>query len=858
MFGIALRTLRKRTGSFVATFIALLFGTALVVGCAGLLESGITTAVAPQRLAEAPVVVTGAQSFQLPQDDPDAPRDPDDELDTQEATLPERMRLDPNLVSTLKKVPGVAEAVGDISFPTTVAGDGVATTGHGWDSAALTPYRLDAGTPPGSGDVVLDRDTAERTGLTVGDRADVSARGDSTGFRVSGIAAPEAGNTPSTSALFFTGTDAERLSGNTGNVDAIGVLSQPGTNRAELSAAIESALAGTPATVLTGDERGLAEFPEAQDRSVDLISLSAVSGGMATAVAMFVVASTMTLSIQHRRRELALLRAIGATPGQARRMVIGETLVTALLAGALAVLPGILLGDRLFGQLTANGVVPQAMEYRQSWISVLSGAGAVLLAALLAAWVSGRRAAQSRPVDALTDAAIPRRWVTAFRVITAILCFGGGLALFIVTVAVMTGPVAASTAGPSVLLWAIGLAMISPGATRIAAAVLRPLLRLVTGAGGYLAVLNARSRVVLVASAVTPIMLAVGVTTANIYLQTTQDEMSERARTESLRADAVVNSAPSGLPADLLPKIQSLPGVAGASETADSRVFVVDPFEGTQDDEGFPALGLTGSGAAATTSIRLTEGDLADLTGNTVVLPSEYAKILGRGVGDTITLRMGDGSTEDVQVVGIADQSEDEDQRFLLPARLLAAHTTDGVATTILVRAERSTDPARLLTSVRQLTADQPGIAVSDRAAVLATQAEDQRTGAWVNYLMSAMITAYTVIAVANTLVMATARRRREFGLQRLTGSTRAQVMRMMGIEGVLVALIGILLGTVVAALGIMPFTLVASDSIMPSGPLWIYLTIVGIAGLLTLLATLAPTWSATRAAPVEATNDLS
>jgi putative ABC transport system permease protein len=73
---------------------------------------------------------------------------------------------------------------------------------------------------------------------------------------------------------------------------------------------------------------------------------------------------------------------------------------------------------------------------------------------------------------------------------------------------------------------------------------------------------------------------------------------------------------------------------------------------------------------------------------------------------------------------------------------------------------------------------------------------QDTRTQEWINYLLVGMIVAFTAISVVNTLAMATASRRREFGLQRLTGATREQVLRMMAVEGALVAAIGILLGT--------------------------------------------------------------
>ncbi|MGV9295078.1 ABC transporter permease [Amycolatopsis sp. NPDC003676] len=857
MLVLVLRGLRKRIGGFVATFVALLFGTTIVVACAGLMESGIQTAVPPRRLAQASVVLAGSQTFPLPQEDPAAQRDPDEALQTVKATLPERVRLDAGLVHRVLQVPGVTGAVGDLSFAATMLPTGEAATGHGWASAALGPYSLAEGSAPGSDGVVLDRTLAGRAGLHVGDRLDLGIRGAVHQFQVAGIAAPDAGSPLREAALFFLDSEAGQLSGHAGKVDDIAVRTAPGVPAGETAAKITAALNVPFMTALTGDDRGLAEFPEAEGRSSDVITLSAVSGGMATAVAVFVVASTLMLSIQQRGRELALLRAIGATPGQTRRMVVGETTIIAVLAAVLAIVPGMLFGSWLFGRLSEHGVVPEAMAYRQSWVSILAGAGAILLAALLAAWIAGRRAARTRPIEALGEAEIPRTWFTPARAILAVLCFGGGIALFIVTIAVMTGPVAASTAGPSVLLWAIGLAMISPAATRAAAAVLQWPIRWLSGAAGKFAVLNARARVVPVAAAVTPIMLAVGVTTANLYLQTTQDAVAGQAAAASLRADAVVNSSPSGVPPGLAARLQVLPGVSGVAETAHSRVFVVAPYERTQDIFGFPALGVTGRGAAATTAIALSAGTLADLTGSAVVLPSDSAGLLHRGIGDTITLRMGDGETEDVRVVGLSSPNPGAEQ-FLLPVELLAKHTTGGVVTSILVRAAPGTDPARLTSVLDAAVRTEPAVRVSDRATTAAAQSESRKTGAWVNYLMSGMITTYTAISVVNTLVMATARRRREFGLQRLTGATRAQVLRMMGVEGLLVALIGIVLGTLVAAVAIMPFTLVAGDSILPSGPPWIYLTIIGAAALLALIATLSPAWSATRSRPVNAAQDLS
>lgn len=841
MLRMALRTLRFRKGGFIATFVAMFFGALIVMACGGLMETGIRTAVPPQRLAAAPIVVTGQQSFVLPKEEKD-------DKHMRSALLPERVRLESGLVGKVASVPGVADAVGDISFTATITGQKPAV-GHSWDSAALAPYTLVSGAAPSlPGDVVLD--AAVAGSVKVGDEVDITADGNIGPHRVSGIAAAPHAFTQT--AVFFSQPDAESLSGHPGLVDSIGVLAAPGTDIGALQTRVTDALSGAPTVVLTGDDRGAAEFPEALQSGENLIVLSAVSGGLALMVAMFVIASTLGLSVQQRQRELALLRAISSTPRQIRRMVVGEAMVVSVLATGLAGVLGSMLGRWLFTQLVAHGVVPPVVAFREGWIPVVAAAGGATLAALLAALAAAHRAARVKPTEALAESAVAGgHWLTKTRLITAILCFGGGTALAIVTVAVMTGPIAASTAGPSVILWAVGLAALSPGVTNVMTAILQWPLRALSGVNGHLALLNVRATGNRVAAAITPIMLATGVATANIYLQTTQDALASQAFSQDLRADAVISSASGGLSPDLLGQVQRLPGVAGASELVQSRAFVIAPYD-SSDDKGLAVSGVSASGISQTNAVKVTGGSLTALDGDTVALPDTLAADLGRHVGDTITLRLGDGTTDDVRVVATFG-NQPGFETLMLPARLVAAHTTAGLVPQLLVRAAPGTDAAQLTASLRSLTSSRPDVRVGDRGTLIAAHQESQDIGAWVQYLMVGMIMAYTVISVVNTLVMGTARRRREFGLQRLTGATRSQVMRMMGMEGLVVALVGLVLGTVVAAGAIVPFSLVASHSLLPTGPLWIYLSVIGVIGVLALSASLVPAWLTTRARPADA-----
>jgi putative ABC transport system permease protein len=833
MFRVALRTLRFRTGAFVATFLAMTFGALIVMGCGSLMETGIRTEIPAQRLAAAPLVITGDQSYQLPKQNPDDP-----EEDTESATLPERVRLDTGLLPKIESVPGVANAVGDLTFPAVVAG-GPNTSGHGWASAALTPNRLTAGHEPGPGEVALG------PGHRLGERVEIGAGAQTRAYTVSGLtASPD---------VFFADTDAGRLAGHPGTVDAIGVLTEPGADLGAVVRHVGDAVHGAPAVLLTGNERGIAEHVEAAKSAENLIVLSAVFGGLAISVTLFVVATTLGLSIQQRQRELALLRAIGTTPGQLRRMVIGESVVTSVFATTVGFLLGVPFGRWLLGRLASGGVVPDALVFHAGWIPKVVAVGSALLISLAAAFVAARRAARTRPTEALAEAAIQRRWLSAVRLILAVLFFGGGIALFIVTIAVMTGPIAASTAGPSVLLWAIGLALIAPGITRVMLAVLRWPVRAVTGTAGYLATLNARTRTIRMAAVVTPIMLATGIATANIYLQTTQVAVANEAYAENLRADLVLNSSTGALPPTLVDEVRRVPGVAAASEFASTTGFVAAPYDSMQSEDGWVIQGVSTDGAAQTTAVTPTAGRLADLRGDTVALPADHAAAMHRGIGDTITMHMGDGADLDVRIVGLYP-GRDGFETVLMPADVVAAHTTSGLPSQIMVRVKPGESTGALSAALTKLVANRPGVAVANRDALTAAYAKEQEIGAWINYLMVGMIIAYTAISVVNSQVMATSARRREFGLQRLTGSTRGQVLRMMIVEAGMVSLVGVVLGTIVSTTTLVPFTLVTDGSLLPRGPIWIYLGVIGTATLLTLLSTVLTTWVTLRPRPAEAT----
>ncbi|WP_440902270.1 FtsX-like permease family protein [Actinosynnema sp.] len=850
MWGLALRTLRFRKSAFVATFIAVMLGSGLVIASAGLMETAIRIAVPAERTAAAPVVVSGRQAYLVPNEDPN------DLKNMKTVALAERQWLPEDLAGELESVNGVERVVGETNIAATVVRDGkpvqvgAQSLGHDWTSAELGPYRItDGAEPTGNRDVVLDSATAQLASVKVGDQVDVLTKGKPSAFTVSGLTSP-ARKDPQ-SLLFFSSEAISSLGLHGGDISAYGLFLKPGADVDTVLETVEDKLAGQPYIVLADGDRGVAEHPEAVGGRAQLIPLAGVFGGMAVFIAMFVVSGTLSLSIQQRQREVATLRAIGATPKQVRRMIVGEAFFISTVAALLGCLPGWLIGPLLFSLVSDAGVISPVVEHHQGFLAYLIGPLVALVTALVAARITSSRASKVNPAEALAEAAVQRKWVTFPRVFFAVIFFAMGIALFIVTGTVMTGPVASATAGPAVMAWALALALISPGLTKVLGRLLSIPVRAFSGIEGYLANNNMKLRSIRMAAAVTPVMLAVGIALANFYTSTTQEAAAVKWFAEDLRADAVVSSTTGGFDPSVVEQVRQVEGVEAASHYTTSAGWIDKPYDGSHVESPWPIQGVDAQNASLITGITPVEGDLSKLTGDTAVLPVEQAADMNVGIGDKVTLRMGDRQPAEVTVVALYEAKSGYES-IVVPATLAAKHSTTGMVRQILVAGKEGTGTDALATAVAEKVANVPGAVVGDRDTII-TPAEGSKTQTWVNYLLVGLVSGYALISVANTLVTATASRKRELGVQRLIGSTPRQVMWMLGIEASVIATIGIVLGSVASIATLMPFSIVVLESPFPSGSVLIFLGVAAGAFALTLGATLLPARKLLRIPPAEA-----
>lgn len=839
VWDIALATIRQRKAGFVAVFVAVLCGSTLVTALGVLFESSLRAGVPPQRYAAAAVVIGGAQTLPLAEDvDP---------------FFGERVPLAAEAVGTIAAVPGVERAVGDVNVPVDLVSVRGSAVGHGWSSAALTPFSLREGNAPSRAEeVVLDAELAQRVGVGVGDRIDLAVGASPATYNVSGITAPPgADRLGRQSVLFFSDSQARLLSGRPDQVDAIGVLARPGADPDALAEQIRSALSGTEITTYTGSDRGDVEFLDVGEARARLVVLSLGFAATAIMIVLLVVASTLALAIQQRRREFALLRAVAASRRQIHRMVGAEVLLVAGSAASLGAGPGVAVAYLLRSAFAAGGVLPADFGLV---LSPLPAVAAILLcvgSARVAGWVAARRPARISPVEALGEAAVEPPALHRFRVLA-------GWAAAVLGVAasglptLIPGEAAVAGAASSALLLVAAAALLGPRLIAGAVRLVGGPLRRMAPVGGFLAAANTLASTRRLAAAVTPLVLAITITSVQLFSQATVSAAAAEQARHGVVADFVVSSTGSGLGPRVTEAVRRVDGVEVAAPVARSRVLVPHLQAGKPKVASYAAQGVDPDRLARVLDLDLRSGSLDRLRGETVALSQLAAETLGVRVGSTIDLRLGDGARTRPTVVatygrglGFGDVT--------LPHDLLAAHTTLRSDQSILVRAGATADRAALASALRGLAANHPGLVVLDRDGLAAAGQAQREAQSWPSLIALAVLLAYIAIAVVNTLVMATAARGREFALLRLIGTGRAQVVRMIRIESLLVVGLATVIGTLATIPPLLGISLGLTESPIPAVSAGVYAAIIGATAALGLLAIGVPTRVAMRAHPVDA-----
>ncbi|MGD2060852.1 MAG: FtsX-like permease family protein [Acidimicrobiia bacterium] len=766
----------------------------------------------------------------------------------QEAFGAEDPYLDESLLAEVSQVDGVETTAGGVAGfaqlidgeGTPIGGQGPPTLGFSWmEEPRLNLLRVEESNgraPETAEEIVIDIATAESNDLSVGDEIEVQTINGADTYTIVGLANfGTEDNLAGATITAFELREAQRLFDLEGKLSSIDVIAEEGISQEEL---VETLATTTPerVEVVTGDQQTQEEI-ENFTKGLGFLNMALLAfAGVAVFVGAFVIQNTFRITVAQRVRELALLRAVGATGSQVTRMVLIEASILAVLASALGVLAGIGVAVLIKGGMDLLGMGvpdgPLTIMPRTVVVAMSVGIAVTLISALMPA----RRAAAIPPVAAMSEVGA-RSTRKSLRTRTIV-----GSSLTTLGAAAMAGGLMLEN-GASLAMVATGAVGLFLGMSTLAPLLAGPVARLLTtplrGITGRLARENTIRQPRRTASTASALMIGVAlVAFVSIFAA-------------SVKA-SVGDNIEDSFPADL--------SFTSTNLTVGVSPAVLDQLEGVDDFDAVSAV------HAGHFTVDGQEVNVAGVDPDTIssvysVKPSTELTALKSGmmvaaatltendwaVGDVITVEYEATGETATEIVGTF-----EDQNF---ANYLISDDTftdnigeDQIAIAFVSLADGvGLDEGRA--EAETALAGFPTVSVDTKAEFIAdAEAQvDQMVALFSGLLGLALVIA--LLGIANTLALSIVERTREVGLLRAVGMGRRQVRSMIRWEAIVIALFGALLGVLIgSAIGFGVVNSLADDGLgsfaLPGRQLAVWLMAAAVAGV---LASILPARKAAR-----------
>lgn len=759
---------------------------------------------------------------------------------------PKSHAVDSATLAKIQELDGVGSATGRVSGFAGVADPDGKLIGNGWSNTGGNffpgkdgkdaAYTFTGGTGPTAADrIALDRDTAKKGEYHVGDRVRVATNGPVREYTLSGVFTTEDGavNAGGSLVLFDTAV-AQKLYLRPGEFRDVTISTTPGTSDRELLSAVKPLLP-EDAEAKTGKALADEQAKQIENGLGSLNAMLLAFAGIALFVGVFLIANTFTMLVAQRTRELALMRAVGASRRQVKRSVLTEAAVVGALASVIGFALGIGLATGLRSVMGAFGGKIPAGPLIVSPLAVGSAFAVGVLITVLAAWLPARRAAKIPPVAAMSSV----HAVASTKSLVVRNSIGG-----VITLLGSAGIVAGAAAGGSDGQWTIaagaflaliGVIVLIPLLSRPVIALVRPLMVRLFGVSGKLAAQNAvrnPRRTGATASA-----LAIGLTlvTGISVLGVTLGQAIDRMTTDNIKADYMVSMASGGaLDPTALTALEKADGVSALTPQQASSLQV--------DGDYHAASGVTPGDVEKVFALKTVSGSLGSLNDGEVAVGSKTAKSKGWKPGDTLKVTFDDDKKGEVKVGALFEENEFLSP-FLLPKDLADAHSPGGHndIREIWLKTDGGASAAHEKAIVDAL-GDNPAMSVMDRQDIRDMFGGFVNTALNIMYGLLAMALLIAVLGVVNTLAMSVFERQQEIGMLRAIGLDRRRVKRMIRLEAVVISLFGAVVGVVLGTfLGWAIGRTLASEIpgyalVVPWDRIAVFLVLAGLVGVLAAL----------------------
>lgn len=752
-----------------------------------------------------------------------------------------------SVLDTVRAVPEVAKAGGQVVVNgvtivdpngEALANPGAPTLGSNWgDDEQLTPFRLvDGRGPQAPAEVAIDSVSAQKAGYTVGDTVPlVTPVGAIDATLVGVFRYGTSGNlVGATIAAFDTAYAQEILLGGEQAFTEVDAVAAEGVTQEQAAAAVREAV-GDGVIVQTGQEAADQATAEITDGLAFVNIFLLVFAGIALFVGTFIILNTFSMLVAQRSRELALLRALGATRGQVLRSLVLESAGLGLVGAVLGLVAGVAVAFGLQGLFAAIGAEIPTEGLVVSPRTILVGLVIGVLVTVLAALVPATRASRIPPMAALRDdIALPARSLRVRGAVGTLLLL---LGLGVMAVGASTGGSSGSQlVGLGVVAALLGAIIVSPALAGPMVRALGAPLRRLSGTVGGLAVQNAERQPRRTAATASALMIGLALVSALTIFSSSAKASITAVIDRVIGADFLISSQ------ERRPFPEEVAGiVAGVDGVADVAAVKLLPAQ--VQDATTILVAADPPALARMISLEFASGSLDALDPAGVVVDEQSAADAGLAVGDEVAVRI-PGAERTYTVRGVYAPAGAFTGYVVDVASLEDVDVGDSFA---YVKAATDVDADALQAALQEALADYPTVEVASQVEFKEqiTSSVDQVLLVMVMLLSLAILIA--VLGIVNTLVLSVVERTREIGMLRAVGALRRQIRSMVVLEALVIALFGAVVGLV---LGVW-FAVALQRTLVEQGIEVLSIPWLGLVGFLVvaaLVGVLAALWPAYRA----------
>ena len=530
-----------------------------------------------------------------------------------------------------------------------------------------------------------------------------------------------------------------------------------------------------------------------------------ISSLFALMVGMFIIYNSFAIAVTHRRSEIGVLRALGATRGQIQKLFLLESILAgtlgSVLGAGLGITAALVIARWISSVLeTAGGVAQRVTELQVDptliAVGIITGTGT----SVVAAWIPARNAARVDPVQALQKGKYQvlsagenrrRRWMAlaAFLMASACLFFSDSKPFFYTGYILMIGA---------------GL-LLAPALTLLLSKTLRPILKRLLPAEGTLAADSLVQAPRRTSATVSALMLSLAMVVgfggfAHSFYSSVEEWMDNALNPDFFVAPSENLAARSlTFPAQIGSVIEHVGGVDQVQLVRDARI--------TYHQIPVMLIAIETEKVAKTVQRIPVAGSLEEMNrltaeGKGLLVSESFATNLKAKMGDPVDLPTPAGLLK-LPIVGIIRDYSDWQGSIFIDRSLYRNWWRDDTANIARVYVKKGEDAEIVRQRVINTLSSQYRLLVLTNHEVRdwIMKLLDQWFAMTYNQIVVAVLVA--VLGIVNTLTVSITDRKRELGVMQAVGGLRKQIRRTVWIEALTIGVIGLILGTCLGAVNL-------------------------------------------------------